>query len=127
MFAAVAAGDSIGGDDFATQRFTRYHVPPPDPVGEREMPHQRRTVWFEGSVQGVGFRYTACRMAGGFDVVGYVRNLPDGRVECVVEGQPRQIEAFLAELRRQMSDYVTGWTQQTGPGTGDLHSFTMRY
>ncbi len=88
---------------------------------------QRRTVLFEGGVQGVGFRYTACRVAGEFDVAGYVRNLPDGRVECVVEGQTQQIEAFLAELRRRMSDYVTGWTQQTVPATGDLHSFTVRY
>ena len=46
----------------------------------------RRTSHFSGHVQGVGFRYTVQDLAADFDVRGYVRNLPDGRVELVVEG-----------------------------------------
>jgi acylphosphatase len=45
------------------------------------MDKQQRTVRFSGMVQGVGFRYTACRIAGRYDVTGYVKNLHDGSVE----------------------------------------------
>src|SRR5688572_25537300 len=43
-----------------------------------------KQVFYSGRVQGVGFRYTAKQLAAGFDVTGWVRNLPDGRVELLV-------------------------------------------
>ena len=39
-----------------------------------------RHVFFEGRVQGVGFRWTVKNLARGYDVIGWVKNLPDGRV-----------------------------------------------
>ena len=51
----------------------------------------RRTSHFSGHVQGVGFRYTVADVAEDFDVRGYVRNLPDGRVELVAEGDEAEI------------------------------------
>lgn len=87
------------------------------------MAKEQRIVHFSGDVQGVGFRYTACRVAGGYVVTGYVRNLPDGRVECVVEGESDQVEAFLADLRRNMRDYIHGHTQQTMPHSGQFRHF----
>lgn len=56
-------------------------------------------VYYEGRVQGVGFRYTTKRIAQGFDVSGTVRNLPDGRVELQVSGDQDEVDAFLAEIR----------------------------
>jgi len=91
------------------------------------MERQQRIVHFSGSVQGVGFRYTACRAAAGFDVTGYVRNLPDGRVECVVEGVPGEIDAFLAELARQMHGYIRKRTEQTAPASAAFEGFGVRY
>jgi acylphosphatase len=91
------------------------------------MANERRTVHFGGDVQGVGFRYTACRVAVQYEVTGYVRNLPDGRVEVVAEGPSQEIDAFLAELRRRMDGYVSALTQQTGAYTGSFGSFTVRY
>lgn len=91
------------------------------------MDTEQRIVNFTGSVQGVGFRYTACRIAGGFDVTGYVRNLPDGRVECLVEGLGKEIDAFIAELSHYMSRYIRNTTQQTAPPAGRYHSFSVRY
>jgi len=52
------------------------------------------TVIYTGRVQGVGFRYTARRVAAGFEVTGVVRNLPNGRVELIAEGRREELEAF---------------------------------
>lgn len=67
----------------------------------------RKHVWYSGQVQGVGFRYTALRLAQRFDVAGLVRNLRDGRVELVAEGQPEQVSDFLEAVARAMSGYIT--------------------
>lgn len=56
-------------------------------------------VFFEGRVQGVGFRYTVKRESTGFDVAGWIRNLPDGRVEMLAQGEPDEVDAFLAAVR----------------------------
>jgi len=88
---------------------------------------EQRTVRFLGRVQGVGFRYTACRTAGGFAVVGYVRNLPDGSVECVVEGEPAEIDAFLAELAERMGGHIDRREAQSSPASGRFDGFGVRY
>jgi acylphosphatase len=65
------------------------------------MPEQEARRWIVvGSVQGVGYRYFARQAAQGLDVRGWVRNLPDGRVEVQVAGVADQLDAFKAELRR---------------------------
>jgi acylphosphatase len=60
-------------------------------------------VLYRGSVQGVGFRYTTRQEAASFAVAGYVRNLPDGRVELVAEGEPEEVERFLDAVGERMS------------------------
>jgi len=59
----------------------------------------RLTVIYTGHVQGVGFRYTARTVAAGFEVIGTIRNLPDGRVELIAEGTRAELEAFAQALR----------------------------
>ena len=56
-------------------------------------------VFYSGRVQGVGFRYTAKTVAAGFEIVGNVRNLPDGRVELAAEGLRAELEEFRAAVR----------------------------
>jgi acylphosphatase len=57
-----------------------------------------RRYLVSGEVQGVGFRFFAQRVAARHQVVGYVRNLPDGRVEAHAEGTPEGIEGFKHDL-----------------------------
>jgi acylphosphatase len=58
-----------------------------------------KLVHYTGNVQGVGFRATASHIARRYPVSGYVRNLPDGRVELLVEGSATIVEAFLLDIR----------------------------
>jgi acylphosphatase len=57
-----------------------------------------RHVFYEGRVQGVGFRWTAKNIAHGYEVTGWVRNLPDGRVEMQVSGEVDEVEAFIEAI-----------------------------
>lgn len=56
-------------------------------------------VYYSGSVQGVGFRYSVKSVATGFEVAGTVRNLPDGRVELIAEGDKGELESFRRAIR----------------------------
>lgn len=57
-------------------------------------------IFYSGRVQGVGFRYATKQLAAGYDVTGWVKNLPDGRVEMLVMAQdPEELDAFLTELQ----------------------------
>ena len=54
---------------------------------------------FEGKVQGVGFRSSVLSLAKGYEVTGWVKNLPDGRVEVYASGDADEIEEFLKGIR----------------------------
>jgi acylphosphatase len=65
-----------------------------------------RRVHYSGNVQGVGFRYRTQRLAQGYAVHGFVRNLADGRVELLVEGEVAEVERFLGALQVEMDGYI---------------------
>lgn len=69
-------------------------------------------VFFEGRVQGVGFRWTVRNIAKGFDVTGSVRNLIDGRVEMQVSGAEAEVRAFIeAILNSELHGYIRKHTE----------------
>ena len=90
------------------------------------MERSRLHVYYQGRVQGVGFRWTVREVAMGFDVTGWVRNLSDGRVELVAEGERPALEAFQdavpkAGLRRFIRTATEDWSN----GTGEFRGFEI--
>lgn len=87
-----------------------------------------KLVLYEGRVQGVGFRFSVRSIATGYDVVGGVRNLIDGRVEVEVQGDATEVEAFLegildSHLRRHISRFVV----HEAPVKRDVKGFGIRH
>jgi acylphosphatase len=88
----------------------------------------RRRVYYSGRVQGVGFRYTAERLAHEHPVAGYVRNMPDGRVELVAEGEVEAIGSLLTAIGRQMHGYIRdAHVVDEPPDDPPLAEFTIRH
>ncbi|MCS1411081.1 MAG: Acylphosphatase [Verrucomicrobia subdivision 3 bacterium] len=74
-------------------------------------------------MQGVGFRYTVKRLVCGFEVCGFVQNLPDGRVKLVVEGDEEELKAFLVTVRESglgpvIRDEESFWSEATNEFRG---------
>lgn len=88
---------------------------------------QRRTYLFSGHVQGVGFRYAAQAIAKHHPVTGYVRNLPDGRVELVMEGDAAEMEKVVSRLKDQMEGHISRVTESESPATGEFRDFSIRH
>lgn len=86
----------------------------------------RKIVHYQGHVQGVGFRYTTQGIAKRYDVAGYVMNLPDGRVELVVEGEKHELVAFLDDVRERMNRYIRDERVDTQAASGEFASFEIR-
>ena len=87
----------------------------------------RCTVHFSGRVQGVGFRYTTQNIAQQFNVAGYVRNLPDGRVEVVMEGPDVEMDGVIESLRHKMNCYIRQLERQLDSPTGEFQRFSIRH
>ncbi len=78
-------------------------------------------------MQGVGFRYTVKNIALQHDICGYVRNLPDGRVELVMEGPDGEMEQVASAVQKRMSDYIRDVERKALPATGEFAHFSIRH
>jgi len=89
---------------------------------------KRVHVFLSGRVQGVGFRAFTQRSAAGLKVVGFVRNLADGRVEMVAEGPEAAIDALVAKVRKgPRSARVEKVDLKAEPPAGGFGTFEIRY
>jgi acylphosphatase len=92
------------------------------------MPTERRRVYYSGWVQGVGFRFTSERLARNYQVSGYVRNLPDGRVEIVAEGEQATLTAFLSAVQTALGRYIRSVSSASEPpGDPPYSGFSISY
>ena len=86
----------------------------------------RAHVIFRGKVQGVFFRANTRRFAEETGVIGWVRNLPDGSVEAVFEGERGAVERAIIMCREdQPYAEVTGYTIDWKDYTGEFSSFEI--
>ena len=84
-------------------------------------------VFYEGGVQGVGFRWSVRHIAKGFDVTGWVRNLPDGRVELQVGGEESEVLAFLDAIKTsELSSHIRHQQEARLTAPPDARGFEIR-
>jgi len=88
---------------------------------------KRLHIYYTGSVQGVGFRFTVERTAGSLGLSGWVKNLGDGRVEAVVEGEESALESFQQKISEVFSGYIDRADTTSGVCTGEFGSFDIRF
>jgi acylphosphatase len=85
-------------------------------------------VFYEGSVQGVGFRYTVRQIATGFDVTGWVRNLRDGRVEMQINGADDEVRAFLDAIdQSELRAHIRKQDATPLPDAPPMRGFEIRH
>ncbi len=84
-------------------------------------------VTYEGRVQGVGFRWTVSRIARRFEVAGSVRNLANGKVELIAQGDLPVVSDFLAEVASAMRVNIEGSKTVEIDIQEDLAGFQVRH
>ncbi len=81
----------------------------------------------KGKVQGVGFRYYVLEKANELELTGYTKNLPDGSVETVAEGDPLSISKFIEIVKKgPQSAMVTEIAVDLGKSIGEFPDFEIR-
>ncbi|MEI8175962.1 MAG: acylphosphatase [Candidatus Omnitrophota bacterium] len=88
---------------------------------------KRLRVSYTGTVQGVGFRYTAVRLAQDVGVTGRVGNLPDGRVDLLAEGEEALLIALQSAIEKEMGHHITERTTWWEAATGEFNDFTVAF
>lgn len=89
---------------------------------------ERAHLIIKGMVQGVFYRAFTQEVANGHNLRGWVKNLPDGSVEAVFEGERADIEEAVKECRKgPSSSYVTGIDLSWEPYSGEFSSFYIRH
>lgn len=82
-------------------------------------------IFYSGIVQGVGFRYMVRGYASRLGLVGWVRNLNDGRVEILVEGEQATIENLMTDVEEYFSGSIRNRDLSYGAPSGDFINFRI--
>ena len=88
---------------------------------------ERIEVFYSGHVQGVGFRFNACQQADGLAIDGYVKNLPDRRVQLVAEGSIVDLKELMRRIDRSMQGNIRDHTVDWQSATGQLAPFKIMH
>jgi acylphosphatase len=84
-------------------------------------------IVFSGRVQGVGFRFTALNIANSYNLAGYVRNLPGGGVEMLIQGQPDMIDNCVHDLQDSFAGFVKDAEIKNVPVDPNLNDFKITF
>lgn len=86
------------------------------PVSKTKKDARRLHILYKGRVQGVGFRYTAEKIALDAGLTGWVRNLPDGDVELLAEGAEKTLQTLIEQIQaspvgRHIKKAIVDWQE----------------
>lgn len=84
-------------------------------------------VFYEGRVQGIGFRFTVERVAKELGVCGWVRNLGDGRVELWAEGKEGLLKELLGQIKSYFLQYIKNTEENWQQGVSSFQDFRVRF
>lgn len=90
------------------------------------MEKQHAVVHFSGRVQGVGFRYHTLQISKEFEVVGYVKNLLDGRVRVEAIGVAGEVDGFIAEIQDRLGIFIRETERKAGDSNQSFKGFEIR-
>ena len=92
------------------------------------MVKKRLHVYYSGMVQGVGFRFTAERLANHLGLSGWVKNLRDGRVELVCEGEESKLSELLNKIKNgPLKSYISEQDVEWGRATDEFSAFEIGF
>lgn len=91
------------------------------------MTDKRAHIYYEGMVQGVGFRLSAQARAISLGLKGWVKNLDDGRVEVLCEGAERDVKTFLEKMALAFGTYVGHADIEWTDAIGEYEGFDIRF
>ena len=89
--------------------------------------NKRLHVYYSGSVQGVGFRFTAEHASSSLGLTGWVKNLMDGRVEVLCEGNVPDLKKFLEKMDSGFKSYLRDSDIEWSKPTGEFDGFEIRF
>jgi acylphosphatase len=84
-------------------------------------------AYYSGRVQGVGFRFTAEDLAHELGILGWVKNLRDGRVEIVAEAEEEILHSFLKKIDNYFAGYIRDKDIHWKEATGEFDDFGLRF
>ena len=90
------------------------------------MKRRVRTL-YTGRVQGVGFRFTVERIANELNLTGWVKNLRDGRVEVLCEGEEQALKEILVRIDGDMGGYIQRADDEWRDATGEFKDFSIKF
>lgn len=91
------------------------------------MDQSAKHIIFTGQVQGVGFRFTAFNMANRHQLTGFVRNLPDGTVEMLIQGTSGAIDDCIRDIKEYFSGYIRETKIKEIPSNSQYKDFEITF
>ena len=87
----------------------------------------RLLVTYSGNVQGVGFRWKVLSISKTYEITGYVKNLPTGKVEILVEGERKAVLKMIEEIDEKLKDFWAKKGEELKSGKAHYEKFEIKY